>query len=550
MASPGSASRTGTGRTAIRVSSALVLLAAILPYANALPGAFVYDDVAIIRSNPRISGADASVHGLLTSEYQPGGGLYRPVTMLSYLANQRLGGSAFGFHLVNIVLHGVVSLEAYWLALWFLSPVGALIAGISFAVHPVHTEAVANIVGRAELLAAASGLGALLAIARWARGHWRGWRWPTVAVVAYALGALAKESALAVILLVPVVTAAARGPRNRWESLRAVVPLLAVAAAFVGMRWWVIGAVMLPDGPGMASNPLAYVPAWQRIGTAAVVLLRYAGLLTFPIVLSADYSFNQVPVVASPTEWSFVTAVLVGLGGAGGCWLAHRRAPALLPAVLFVVAPLALTANILFPIGTIMAERLLYLPSFGWCLGFGHLVEIVARRWKPVFALCAVGLVLFAGRTALRNRDWHSDFALWSATRRSAPNSSIARFNFAIQLDRLGDFDGAYREYARAVEIYPALGGAHYGMGTIAYRRGDLARAEAEFQAEIRLRPHDLRPLLGLGYVLQGQGRRDAVEQILATAAPRVAREAPEIREMFSRLRRRQAEAQPGNDLP
>ena len=147
---------------------ALVALTAALVYLNALGNGFALDDVNIVRDNPHIRSV-AGLPGLFARPYWPdaegvASGLYRPITLATFALDRAVwGGGAAGFHAVNVALHALVSALA-----WFVGRrVGihygtALLAALLFAVHPIHVEAVANIVGRSELLAAAGVLAAWL----------------------------------------------------------------------------------------------------------------------------------------------------------------------------------------------------------------------------------------------------------------------------------------------------------------------------------------------------------------------------------------------------
>ena len=144
--------------------SAVIAVAAIVPYLNALPADFTFDDVGVISENVAVQIHPAA--DLLTYVYYPGG-LYRPLTMLTYAANASIDARPWGYHLVNVVLHALVSIAVFFLARRLLdSAVAATVAALLFAVHPIHTEAVTGIVGRAELLAALGVLVSLLAVAR------------------------------------------------------------------------------------------------------------------------------------------------------------------------------------------------------------------------------------------------------------------------------------------------------------------------------------------------------------------------------------------------
>jgi hypothetical protein len=155
----------------VRISGralALLALLALLPYLNAMADGFTLDDEPSIRNNPAVTrGID--LLGILSSPLPPLNTVYRPLTVLTYALNEAVApANAPLFHAVNVILHTGVTVLAFWIALWlFESQRLAMIAAALFAIHPIHTEAVTSIVGRAELLVAFFGLIALLAGADW-----------------------------------------------------------------------------------------------------------------------------------------------------------------------------------------------------------------------------------------------------------------------------------------------------------------------------------------------------------------------------------------------
>src|SRR5437762_9198687 len=322
---------------------AAVVVAAVLPYLDSLQGAFVY----------------------------------RPLTMVSYGLSALLSPNPLSYHLMNVALHALAALAAFSLARSLLrSTPAAGVAALLFAVHPVHTEPVANIAGRAEVLA---GLFSLLALACFARATdaAAGKRlWFVASLAAFAAGLLSKESAFATIALVALVSMWIERA-HLLTVVRRVLPYVALGVAFVALRWFAVGAITLAEPPPFIDNPLAHVGLLARLATALVVLGDYGSVLAVPLRLSADDSFNQVPVVHSLADPRLVgtTAVILALALALGA--ARRRMPVLPFAALFFVFAIALTSNVCFPIGTIKAERMLYLPSFSWCLACGWLL----RRW-------------------------------------------------------------------------------------------------------------------------------------------------------------------------
>lgn len=489
-----------------------IALLALLPYLNALGGDFVFDDVGVIRDNPVVQ--SEPLWRVFTTVYEPGA-LYRPLTMLSYAANARLAGAPASFHAVNIALHLAVALAVYALAARLLrSRPAAWIAAALFAVHPIHTEAVTGIVGRAELLAALCALTALLALHRALRASGAaGGRWLALSVSLFAVGLLCKESTFTAIGLVPIllwrVTPGAR--LGRYAAV--LTPYLVVGVAYLGLRLAVVGALGLPAPPDPLDNPLAHVDAATRIRTALLVLWDYLAMLVAPMRLSADYSFDQVPLAVSwrePRVW--VAATVLG-GLAAAALAARRRRPEIAVAAALFAVPLALTANLLFPIGTIKAERLLYLPSLGICLAAGVLCARLGRR-SPRLAAGVVAsiLALFAARTWVRNGDWRDDRTLYAATVAATPNSAKAHHNLAVALQQAGDFDGALEHYRRALAIYPAYAAAAFGVGHIATLRGNDTEAVGWYRLALKRDERFTRAHLQLGLLYQRAGNYAAAE--------------------------------------
>jgi protein O-mannosyl-transferase len=537
------ASRTATdsrGRTLTIVLA--VGLLAILPYLNGLRGDFCFDDLSVIRDNPMVTGRPAAILPLFTTVYNPGA-LYRPLTMVTYLLNDHLGGGVIGYHLLNIALHMLTTLTVLCIA-WIVlgSSIGALSTAALFATHPVHTEAVTSIVGRAELLAAWFSLMGVLTCLRAARESGiAALGWFAVSLTAVAAGMLAKESAFTAIAVCVIVYFRAKRPHDPLRSAAVLLGWAGLALAYLAVRMLIVGSLTLPEKPQILDNPLAHVQLAPRLETALVVLWQYLSQLALPLRLSADYSFNEVPVVSSALDPQFLGALVVFAVLAALLAMNARRTPVLVLAAAFAAMPMALTANILFPIGTIKAERLLYLPSFGWCLACGWLITQVPHRrrgWGR--ALVMLLLVAYAGRTWARNRDWQNDFTLFAATVQASPGSARAHYNLAKAYEDRGQLDAAMRHFREALAIYPLdadaafgvgriydkqgvendalnwyaratelnghLANAHLNIGTIHYRRGDLALAETEFRSGLESEPNSPRLLIGLSLVRAALG--------------------------------------------
>jgi tetratricopeptide (TPR) repeat protein len=508
---PSNDPRPAAPRRWLRLAPLAIALLAALPYLNALRGGFVFDDVGVVRDNRMVQVEPA--WRLFTTVYQPGA-LYRPVTMLTYAANARLDRGPLGFHAVNLMLHVAVSLALFALLLRLVAPLAAASAAALFAVHPIHTEAVTNIVGRAELLAALAVLLALLAVARaLAAPAATAGRWWTASLTAFAIGLLCKESALTAIGLVAIVHWWLVPDDALRRRLRVLAPYVLVGLAYLELRMLVVGALGLPGLPDPLDNPLAHVDLATRLRTALVVLWDYLAVLLLPLQLSADYSFNQVPLAVRWSDPRVLVALFVLIALGAGALAAWRRWPALTLAAALFAVPLTLTANLLLPIGTIKAERLLYLPSAGACLAVGWLVaHWAATRPRAAAAALTVVLALFAGRTWARNADWHDARALYTSAVAVTPESAKAHHNLAVALQHDGELDEALAHYQEALALYPAYAAAAFGIGHLAMLRGDDAAALRRYHEAVRHDPRLTRAHLQIGLLYQRHHRYDAAE--------------------------------------
>jgi tetratricopeptide (TPR) repeat protein len=249
-----------------------------------------------------------------------------------------------------------------------------------------------------------------------------------------------------------------------------------------------------------------------------IVLWQYLALLAVPLQLSADYSFNQVPVAAAWDDPRFLLGGALLLALAVMAAVAARRAPVVAVAALFTAVPLALTANLLFPIGTIKAERLLYLPSLGWCLAGGWFAALAVRQRARLATLALAALLLgFATRTWLRNRDWRDEQTLFAVTLHDAPGSAKAHYNGAVRLQRAGRLDEAMLHYRRALEIFPDYSAAAFGIGNIYGLQGADGGALYWYEQALRRDPQFANAHLQLGLLHERHGAYDCAEAAFLT---------------------------------
>lgn len=321
-------------------------------------------------------------------------------------------------------------------------------------------------VGSAELLAAAFGVAALIFYYQ---------RHPVLAIVLFALAVFSKESAACVAAL-PVIF-----PRNDWRArdswIAAAGAAVVLAVAFTAHHIFAVGAFI----PAI-DNPMGLVGLGPRIFTALWIQCLYLFKTVVPLTLSADYSYKQVRLVMGlddPRAWAGLALA------AGALLLAWRsrtlRAPVLAYAILF-----SATSNFLFPIGTIMGERLAYVPSLGVALLLAILLA-GSRHWKPIL----IGLaLLFAARTAVRNLDWLNPDRFYTKMVETSPNSAKVYYFYGILRAARGDDLGAIQAYDHAIAIFPAYSEAFHNRGNSYARLGMRQQAMASYRQCLRFDPN------------------------------------------------------------
>lgn len=455
-----------------------VLALALAAYANSFSGDLSFDSKVIVEDDPRIRAATGDNLRLIWSKgywyNNQDSELYRPLTTLSYLFNYSvLGNHAWpaGYHWVNFLLHAINVVLVYGLGLViFGDRARAAALAALWAVHPVLTESVTNIVGRADLLAAMAVLGGLLCHGKAAATTGRRrLGWLVALAVISAAGMASKESA---IVLIAVLVAYDLAYRRRVPGVAiasyaaVVVPVL----AFLYRRWQVLSTIPL-NTTEYVNNPLTGLDFWHSRLTAIQVMGRYLGLILWPARLSCDYSFNQIPLFQGTFNHWGDWVTLIGLAaclvlGAAAVIAYRRRIPVVLFLLIFFMVALAPVANIVIRVGTIMAERFLYLPAVGligcavWAIyaGAGKLNEKRPQALVNPLWVAGVLCLCLAIRTHARNVDWESGLALFESAVKVSSNSYKSHMNLGILIypDK-AKVDGAIAQGERTLAILAAL---------------------------------------------------------------------------------------------
>lgn len=441
---------------------------ALAAAANSVTNGFAYDDVYLIQRPPRLHTMDGWWRDFAHT-YWPednGGDGYRPFTIIAYRIQWALGGgSPLPFHVTNVALHVLGAVAVFWLACAVLPLAAAWIAAALYAVHPVHVEAIANVVGQSELaVALLLSLSAGLYLHGRLAGSVSRARWLAIAAL-YAAACLFKEHAIVLpaLLLLAEFTVVRDNTTFRERVARMRTPILALTVVGVGYLW-ARSAIVVAGLSGF--KPFAAFEALQlstphRILTMVGAAPEWLRLFLWPSRLMTEYAPPSVEVAqgVSVTQLPGLLVLLGTLGLLVVCW---RRSPATAFGLAWLVLTLLPASNFIVPAGFIIAERTLLTPSIGAMLAVSSAVPHLYARWEASTAARQLGalavailLALGVARSVTRNPVWHDNEALFRQGVVDSPDSYRAHFMLGAHLFENARKTEGERHYREALRLFP-----------------------------------------------------------------------------------------------
>ncbi|MHC4223426.1 MAG: tetratricopeptide repeat protein [Planctomycetota bacterium] len=519
------------GRAPAAYAVLCVLLISFLAYANSLEGGFHFDDRHHVVRNPYVQDLKYAPEFFSRPEMFSGiegHAMYRPLVMLSFSVNYQMGGyHPLVWRLTAIALHAFCAVGVFLTVRLITGPLlglsdkranaGALVAALSFALHPVFTESVNYASARSSLMAAGFGVWAfwLHHLAQSTRR--RGWRllWWTLSLALFAAGLMAKE----IIVVYPALLLWAAFLQRRGYA--AVLPAAVLALFYLWVRQTLLGAAVLDFGSREASMAQAEPgsggsrPIAWNLFTQARVIAAYVMLFAWPFGLCVH---RHVRVSQTPWEAGVIAGALLIAGILWLAWRLRRKNPLVSLGLFWFLIALAPTSSIV-PLNQIMNERRLYLPGVGMAFVVGGLVPLLWRR-RSIFLPAALATAVAAMAVTLdRNRDWRDSFRLWSSAIRVSPDSAGAWNSYAVELTHRRDFDGAAKALDTARGLEPRFWPAIYNTGWVALQRGrqgpdleELERAEHWLDKALQRHPESEQARWSVAEVYYAQGRTEKAE--------------------------------------
>lgn len=501
-------------------------LLAVLVYIPSFVADFTLDDVLIVEDNAYIKSAD-KLPTIWTTHYWAGKmdasdtGLYRPLTLTSYaLQYIVLGDNPIPFHVLNILLHALTCFVLMkFVNLLFKDFRLTILSGLLFAIHPVHTEAVAGIVGRAEIMAAL-----FILLAGICYHHWKqtgSLKWLAGLFISAFAAITSKEHGfmLPVILGLQESVYYFSAKKYQWGSRRTWIGIGGVI--MVSIILWVIRSSI--TGPTVPHEQWLEVNTADRMATSVRTTFEYVVLHLFPLKLSADYWSNEVPVVGW-SHFSVLLALLVSLGLSSIAIWQRLRMRSFSWGILFFFLTLAPVSNFLFAAGFLKAERILYIPSIGLIVGIAAIMVKLYDKKNlriPALILVTAFTLFFIARTWVRAGDWKNNFTLAKSTLKVSPTSP--RFNnmMGLELRAQGRNEEALRYFEKAVQGNPNHVPALVNLGTEYKTFGKLAEAAAILEKALVIDPSTMATHVNLMSIYRDMNNLDKGLEVAQKAVVR-----------------------------
>lgn len=538
-----------------RLHLILLFTLGFLLYANTFGHQYTQDDAIVITDNVFTTKGFSGIGGILQHDTFYGffqdqgkatlvaGGRYRPLSLITFAIEYAIWGqNPTVSHVINALLFGATAVLLYLVLFQMLADKKyqrsryfiALAATLVFVTHPIHTEAIANIKGRDEILALLGSLGALyFAFAGYRQ---KSWTKHALGALCLFLALLAKENAITFVVIIPLSLYFFTQAKVR-EYLWASLPYLGVALIFLFIRSSILGLSLGEPSGELMNNPFLrfengrYVsigfPA--KMATVVFALGKYVQLLFFPHPLTHDYYPRHIELMS----WSDPLVLLSLVFYLGIIVYAIRglfQRDILAYAILFFLITISLVSNIVFSIGTNLAERLLFMPSVGFSLAVAVLLNRLAKwqnAWRPLtqfkqYYLPGLLLLLFcvglSAKTILRNQAWKDNFTLFTTDIKISKNSAKLRNAVGGELitqyhdvEDIGLRESKLREaighLSEAIRIHPTYKNAYLLLGNAYYYLHEFEASIQSYQRALELDPGYEEAIRNLGITYRDGGK-------------------------------------------
>jgi len=535
-----------------KILSITLLLLGFLLYANTLNHGYVLDDFSVIKENFVVKKGTEGISTIWKTHYRYGYGyaqanLYRPLTLTLFAIQWELAPNNPAFaHWFNVLLYALLGIITFFFVERLLGPNSRLIAFLTaalFLAHPIHTEVVANIKSIDDILAMSLSLLGILLLLKHVEKP--GKKWFGLSLLLFTLAFLCKESTITFLAIIPISLVLFRD--YSWKNAIKITSWYALPLAFyLLLRVNVLGSLSGEKSIAKIDNLLMAAPdAMSRIATAIKIMGLYLWKLFYPHPLMNDYSLKQIEIIGFDNLYPWLSIIIYGalIFLAFKYWKKNKIVSY---SIAFFLLTISLYSNLFITIGTSFGERLLFIPSLGFCLGIAYLIQLpfktnaeqILKTAKAPLLIVAVVVSIYSFKTIDRNKAWKDNYTLYSTDVKNCDKSarchyyhglglmkekavlsknpqekqqlllqSIQAFEKAIKIIpkysdawgqkglayfRLNNYAEAERAYLKAVEFNPSNATVYSNLGSLYFKSQNFTAAKQAYENAIRLNPNHL----------------------------------------------------------
>lgn len=503
----------------------ILFVAAFAAYSNTLNHEFVLDDEIVFTKNKFVqeglSGIDDILsHGFLYGFNQRNDQSYRPLTLINLaIEKQIFGNNPKAIHWMQVLIYAISIVLLYqFLMLLFKNTDRSILFWVAllFALHPIHTEVVANIKSRDELLHFIFAILTLYYAIKYFDYKKTNYLWYSVGFYLFAL--LSKEMAVTLIVILPLCLWFFRTVDFK-KLLSISWPIIGVFVLYLGLRNFILDAVTFDEEMTVINNTLAAATSTsERLATNIYIFSEYVKLLFFPHPLSWDYSYPHFSIVDFSNKRVILTLILFFFALTAAIMKLKSKSIFSF-CFFFFIAAFSVASNFFILIGSTLGERLLFFPSLAFSIFLVFGIQFVtksvfqdkSRNATLINRVLILISLLYLFKTVDRNADWKNSLALFEAGVEATPNNTRAHSALASAYRQKGEgirsmeaqfwYKKAINHYQESINLYEGNVDAHYNLGVTYMNFGNDTKAKTAFENCLSKEPNHLQALNNLGVI-------------------------------------------------
>lgn len=504
------------------LGSILLFITSLALYVNTWKNEYALDDQLAIYDNSFVKKGFGGIYEIITHDAFVGffgehgaklisGGRYRPFSFITFAVEWELfGQNPFVGHFINNILYGLLcSLIFVFLHKMFRnSPYNSIkdllisipfIGVFLFCIHPIHTEVVANIKGRDEILALLFGISSFLCFISYIEKQNN--KTLISLFLTLFLAFFSKENAITFLAIFPLILFYKKNTLWEQKELKSYGIILFTTLIYLFFRFNFTESSVTSESSEILNNPFAYAQGSERWGTTLYSFWLYLKLLWFPHPLTHDYYFNQIPYKSLSHPMSL--AAILALIGLFFYIIKNRKSKSIIWfGVLFFVATFSIVSNIFFQVGIIMNERFVFAPSLGFTIILAYIYHhFFISKYKTVaIFIFGISSLLFSVKTIARNQDWKNNLTLFEADYKTSNQSAKVATALGGTYSEMADTSKAlssknyfYKKgeeiLTHSLSIYPENSQTWLLLGNIYFKRdNDVSKAKSYYKKAMEYR--------------------------------------------------------------